>query len=82
MDPAGSLERLVDRGLVLSPNQDVDVVVGSSEPADPQVDGPAAEEPVLQLRRVQCAGSTRDHRQSSIEVTRLLSHPLHRPFRV
>ena len=50
MDPAGSLERLVDTGLVLSPNQDVDVVVRSSKPADPQVDGPVAEEPVLQLR--------------------------------
>ena len=72
MYPAGAYERLMDAGLVASPDQDVDVVVPSSEPTDPQVDSPAAEEPVLQTCRLESARSVSDHGQSSAVVTRLL----------
>ncbi len=65
---------LVDTSLVVSPNEDIDVVVRASEPADPQVDGPTAEEPVLQARRVQRAGGTPERRQPTFVLRRLVDH--------
>jgi hypothetical protein len=74
VESAGCLERLVDTGLVPSPDQYVNIVVWTSEPTDPQVDGPTAEEPVLQSGVIQGAGGAFDHQQSPVILSRLLRH--------
>jgi hypothetical protein len=51
--PAIRREQLRDGFVILEPYGDVDVVVFARDPAGVEVDGPAAEEPVLDSARCQ-----------------------------
>jgi hypothetical protein len=51
--PAFRREQLDDAFVILEPDGDVDVVVFARDPAGVEVDGPAAEEPVLDSARCQ-----------------------------
>ena len=50
MTPTHIDKRLLDRVIVAAPRRGVDVVMFPCDPADPKVDGPAAEEPIFFAR--------------------------------
>ena len=60
MAPSGGLERRTDRVVVGAPGRDVDVVVLPRHATDPEVNGPPAEEPVVDPLLVERSAEARD----------------------